>query len=942
MTTDPACILLLVDKDQQAEDLRALEILAARSSATPVVLIAGTYGEQDAVTLRDRVARDFPGTSLQFLEPAADTSSPLALDIEIYAQAIREAGAAVAVCNSPAISSGLEGALSDSASAKLNTTQELPNSLGSASNTHERDSDATAAAATKPTLALVTPWVPQITGIARHAVVMHDALSSFYDITVVASGEYEATPGVEFIAPTEFANRTHEFDRILYQMGNSPFHEFILPLLKKSPGVVVMHDAQFTEWFRPTRGEDSPEFRSLCYQEGGLRGWLEGSMTGVDLIRPSLGAIVHSRNAWRRLTSPPAALVDDFVSCAALVDVAAKRPTRAEARAALGLSDETVLISTFGRVHDSKRSLEFVEAAVAAGIEGVTDPTTRIAVVGAPADEEYMARVEACASKHVTVTGELNGDEFSNWVAATDIAVQLRSEDHGESSAALIEAMAGGAAVLVEDVGAMSEILDGTGVVLETPLDPANLVDALRQLIDDPVLRNKLARESADLAVQRHSASAAARQYREIIEYHYLRRSPARLIAGLSNRSEPLEQRRDAVTRAAANRIDRASDRLVIELTEIIDGAAVSGIQRVEERLGQNLINSWPGRTLHAAATAQTLEETVAIAERSAAVEVTPPKDLGRLEGRPGDWLFSAQFFPDVDLWRDRTDRWRSRGGRVAHLVHDLFPVTNQEWFPDYAVEHFPNYLNLVLTSSDLVVTNSKATLEQLVQYLENGSDLAARKRALDLSWVRLGFDIDAPEAQLPPATKSPGEPRVLLVGTVEPRKGYSAAVKAVEELWNRGSNVKVTIIGRRGWGTDELFAELATAASDNDHLTWLDDCSDAELKQAYTSSDLLLAASENEGFGLPLIEAANYGLPVLARDIPVFHEVAGASARYFNDASPHALADAILNALDQGPTNEPAPPSTTWRDAADQVVASLNGERVLARWEPASGVKWL
>src|SRR5690606_7426170 len=61
-----------------------------------------------------------------------------------------------------------------------------------------------------------------------------------------------------------------------------------------------------------------------------------------------------------------------------------------------------------------------------------------------------------------------------------------------------------------------------------------------------------------------------------------------------------------------------------------------------------------------------------------------------------------------------------------------------------------------------------------------------------------------------------------------------------------------------------------------------------------YKSSTCLIAASVNEGFGLPLIEAARHGLPIIARDIPVFREVAGNYAYYFDGSTGNELADAI------------------------------------------------
>ena len=56
----------------------------------------------------------------------------------------------------------------------------------------------------------------------------------------------------------------------------------------------------------------------------------------------------------------------------------------------------------------------------------------------------------------------------------------------------------------------------------------------------------------------------------------------------------------------------------------------------------------------------------------------------------------------------------------------------------------------------------------------------------------------------------------------------------------------------------------------------------------------MLLAPSEAEGFGLSLIEAARHKLPIIARDIRVFREVAGENAFYFSGDAPEAIASAI------------------------------------------------
>jgi glycosyltransferase involved in cell wall biosynthesis len=72
-----------------------------------------------------------------------------------------------------------------------------------------------------------------------------------------------------------------------------------------------------------------------------------------------------------------------------------------------------------------------------------------------------------------------------------------------------------------------------------------------------------------------------------------------------------------------------------------------------------------------------------------------------------------------------------------------------------------------------------------------------------------------------------------------------------------------------------------------NKRLFWLEDASDEYLQEIYKVSTCLLAASEAEGFGLPLIEAARYKLPIIARDTPIFREVAGEWAFYFSGLKP-------------------------------------------------------
>ena len=110
--------------------------------------------------------------------------------------------------------------------------------------------------------------------------------------------------------------------------------------------------------------------------------------------------------------------------------------------------------------------------------------------------------------------------------------------------------------------------------------------------------------------------------------------------------------------------------------------------------------------------------------------------------------------------------------------------------------------------------------------------------------------------------------------------------------------------------------------------LFWLFGISDEYLEKIYQSSTCLIAASENEGFGLPLIEAAQHKLPIIARDIPVFREVSGEYAYYFSGNVPENLASTILKwqslYKQRAHPRSDAMPWLTWAQSAEQLKEAL------------------
>ncbi|HEY0793148.1 MAG TPA: glycosyltransferase family 1 protein, partial [Chthoniobacterales bacterium] len=171
--------------------------------------------------------------------------------------------------------------------------------------------------------------------------------------------------------------------------------------------------------------------------------------------------------------------------------------------------------------------------------------------------------------------------------------------------------------------------------------------------------------------------------------------------------------------------------------------------------------------------------------------------------------------------------------------------------------------------------------------------------------------------------------PCFLMVGTVEPRKGHRQALSAMERLWAAGADVNLVMIGKQGWMM-ETFAETVRQSPEyGRRLFWPQAISDEVLEHVYRGSRALLAASYGEGFGLPLIEAAHYGLPIIARDLPVFREVAGEHAFYFQGETPEGLAAALQDWLSRKKVPESAGVARlTWNESATRLLKlAVNGE---------------
>ena len=140
-------------------------------------------------------------------------------------------------------------------------------------------------------------------------------------------------------------------------------------------------------------------------------------------------------------------------------------------------------------------------------------------------------------------------------------------------------------------------------------------------------------------------------------------------------------------------------------------------------------------------------------------------------------------------------------------------------------------------------------------------------------------------------------KPYILFLGTVEPRKNIPNLIDAYLQLPSATRNTyDLVIAGMIGWNCDKELRKIKeTVGKGVIHLGYVSENQRAAL---YQHASLFAHASFYEGFGMPVLEAMSYGVPCTISDIPIYREIAGDAAVFFNQDKPASIAASIQDLL--------------------------------------------
>ena len=297
----------------------------------------------------------------------------------------------------------------------------------------------------------------------------------------------------------------------------------------------------------------------------------------------------------------------------------------------------------------------------------------------------------------------------------------------------------------------------------------------------------------------------------------------------------------------------------------------------------------------------------------------------------------SAHLFPAAQA---ELHRFRLAGAQVYFVVYDMIPLLYPQFTVDGMSHAFGLWMQALACEADGLVCISDSVAQEVRGWLKQNAPQGALP---EVGVFHLGADIGSsrPTCGLPENAdgflQAMGlQPSFLMVGTLEPRKGHEQVLDAFELLWAHegkmqakdsqdGDPPMLVMVGKEGWNMQALAQRLRSHPQLGRRLFWLEEASDEYLGKLYSSSTCLIAASLAEGFGLPLIEAAQQGLPVIARDIPVFREVAGQHAYYFSGDQAKDLAMAVTTWLELKSRGIQPPSGTmpwmTWKQSTQALL---------------------
>ena len=373
--------------------------------------------------------------------------------------------------------------------------------------------------------------------------------------------------------------------------------------------------------------------------------------------------------------------------------------------------------------------------------------------------------------------------------------------------------------------------------------------------------------------------------------------------------------------------------RLILDISNLLRNWNLTGIGRVELELARQFVAmaKITGDIVALAAFDGKVFQEYTLVDMALMAPTYGLKATGAsIHFRSGDqFLLTELNFSDMEKFFTAIYQARRAGAAINYMIHDLIPIANTSMVDEsFAREFFIGWSQILRFADRLITVSRKVSRDVACYVAETSMAGLVPMRALPVAYFVLGCDILQRNKRADASLAYPVDRNtVVAAGTFMKHKGLNDLVNAMGTLWAEGCAMRLVLLGGDvGKGNTRAYFSSLPALGNKLFLPGY--VSDTELAETMSRCSAMVCASRDEGFGLPLVEAAAVGCPIIARDIEIFRETSGGKAFFFENGDAGKIAEALRKwfvlTRKQQLTFVPKESLVTWKQSAEMLKAIM------------------
>lgn len=464
-------------------------------------------------------------------------------------------------------------------------------------------------------MAFISPLPPEQSGIADYSSKLIPELNCFYNIILIT----EQNDVSDLWLKSNFQIRNvkwlikniNSFDILLYQLGNSSYHHYMIDLISIYPGIIVLHDFYISgllDWISDFVPKKNSIFNQFLLYSHGISALVYQAAEGriethkkypcnLLILKNAIGLIVHSQysidlaKTWYGMHSTKKfQLINHLAHENEKVSDQDKKLLKKK----LGFKENDFIICCFGNLHPNKLNHRVIAAC---SNNLLKDDKLNLIFLGEKPYPDYHNTLIDLVDKYnlnkqIQILGFTHDQTFKNFFVVADIAIQLRTNSRGETSGCLLTCLSYGIPTIANAHGSINELPNNVIIKLPEKFLDSELSAAIDSLCYNIRVRTELSEKCVQYIKNNCHPAIIGQKFYETIE-HFLKNnqvSETALIKDLIKSNSTHIKQQELLNFSeiiAANRQSPTSQQLLLDISYLIENSKNSKLNKISELIQQ-------------------------------------------------------------------------------------------------------------------------------------------------------------------------------------------------------------------------------------------------------------------------------------------------------------------------------------------------------------------